>query len=145
MDLLQPLFSAELTYREGKPRAWDAPGRTGEYLGSGDGMIRGDGMSGQVHWDLFEKVEETLCESNLRGLIQTDDGATIQFDALGFFRHPVGPGDQTWLNASAVTFHTDDTRYAWLNTVTGSWQGTFDMATYRHKYQIYIPSDTSRN
>lgn len=113
MDPLQPLFSIELTYREGKLRALDAPGRTGEYLGSGDGIVRGEGISGDVHWDLFEKVEETLCESNLRGLIKTEDGATIQFDTLGFFRRPTQPEDTTWVNASAVTFHTDDDRYDW--------------------------------
>lgn len=54
----------------------DSPGRTGEYLGSGEGRIRGEQISGHVHWDLVEKVEETMCESNLRGLLRTDDGAT---------------------------------------------------------------------
>ena len=125
MNPLQPLFSIELTYQEGKPRALDAPGRTGEYLGSGDGTVRGEGIRGDVHWDLFEKVEDTLCESNLRGLIDTEDGATIEFDTLGFFRRPTQPGDSIWVNASAVTFHTDDNRYDWLNGITGTRQGTY--------------------
>lgn len=136
---LQTLFDIELQYVEGKQRVMSQPGRVGEYLGSGIGTIRGEQFNGRVHWDLFEKVEETLCESNLRGLIETDDEAIIQFDALGFFHRPAHPDDQIWVNASGVTFHTDDNRYAWLNELTGTWQGTFDMAAYRHYYQVHIP------
>jgi hypothetical protein len=142
MDQLQLLFSIELIYQEAMPRALDATGRTGEYLGSGDGTIRGEQISGRVHWDLFEKVEAKGCESNLRGLIQTSDSATIQFDTLGFFRRPAQPEDHIWVNASVVTFHTHDTRYAWLSKVTGTWQGIFDMAAYRHHYQVFIPGGT---
>jgi hypothetical protein len=104
-------------------------------------VIHGDLLNGQVHWDLFEKVEEINCETNLRGLIETEDGATIQFDTLGFFRRPTRPEDNLWINVSAVTFHTNDPRYSWLNENTGIWQGTFDMAAYRHSYQVFIPGD----
>ena len=142
MNNLQPAFTIELTYKKGKARILTDPGRVGEYLGSGEGMIKGDLLNGRVHWDLFEKVEEIICESNLRGLIETEDGATIQFDTLGFFRRPTRPEDNIWVNASAVTFHTDDARYTWLNEITGIWQGTFDMAAYRHSYQVYIPTDS---
>ncbi|UCC53052.1 MAG: DUF3237 family protein [Anaerolineaceae bacterium] len=135
----QHLFSIELSYENGKPQILDEPGRTGDYLGSGVGTISGDKVNGSVQWDLFEKVEETICESNLRGLIETNDGATIQFDTLGFFRRPSRPDDHIWVNASAVTFHTDDPRYTWLNEITGTWQGTFDMASYQHNYEVYIP------
>ena len=134
---LQTLFDIELQYVEGKQRVLTEPGRTGEYLGSGEGTVSGDKVNGRVHWDLFEKVEPTICESNLRGLIETEDGATIRFDALGFFRRPTQPDDQIWVNASAVTFHTENGRYRWLNEVTGVWRGTFDMAAYRHHYQVY--------
>ena len=40
-----------------------------------------------------------------------------------------------------MTFHTEDSRYTWLNEITGIWQGTFDMAAYRYNYQVYIPGD----
>jgi hypothetical protein len=143
MTDLQLEFTLELNYKKGKPQVLADPGRVGEYLGSGEGSIKGDRVNGQVQWDLFEKVEEVVCESNLRGLIETADGAAIQFDTLGFFRRPSQEGDTIWLNVSAVTFHTDDPRYDWLNEVTGSWQGTFDMASYEHRYQIFIPGDGS--
>jgi hypothetical protein len=141
MSDLQLTFAFELSYKKGKPQVLPEPGRVGDYLGSGVGTIKGERISGRVHWDLFEKVAEIVCESNLRGRIETEDGATIQFDTLGFFRRPTRPEDNIWVNASAVTFHTDDARYAWLNEITGIWQGTFDMATYKHSYQVYIPDN----
>lgn len=141
MNDLHLLCTMALQYKKGKPQALTTPGRVGEYLGSGEGTIAGERLNGRVHWDLFEKVEESLCESNLRGLIETEDGATITFDTLGFFRRPTEPANSIWVNASAVTFQTEDGRYTWLNKVTGSWLGTFDMASYRHSYRVYIPSN----
>ena len=91
-----------------------------------------------VHEESIGVVWKAL--QNLRGLIETNDGATIQFDTLGFFRRPSQPDNHIWVNTSAVTFNTDDPRYAWLNEITGTWQGTFDMASYQHNYQIFIPS-----
>ena len=141
MSDLQPAFTIELSYKKGKPQVIAEPGRVGDYLGSGEGTIKGSKVNGKVHWDLFEKVEEIVCDSNLRGIIETYDGATIQFDTLGFFCHPTEPGDSIWLNVSAVTFLTDDPCYVWLNGVTGTWQETFDMSLYWHAYQVYIPAD----
>jgi hypothetical protein len=141
MSDFQPAFTIELAYKKGKPQVLAEPGRVGDYLGSGEGTIKGDRVNGRVQWDLFEKVEEIVCESNLRGLIETEDGATIQFDTLGFFRRPTRPEDNIWMNTSAVTFHTNDPRYTWLNEIAGIWQGTFDMAAYRHSYQVFIPGD----
>ena len=95
MSDLRPAFTIELLYKKGKPQVLAEPGRVGDYLGSGEGRFRGERDNGQVHWDLFEKVEEIVCESNLRGLIETEDGATIQFDTLGFFRRPTQEGDSS--------------------------------------------------
>lgn len=135
----QTIFEVELHYLEGKSKVLSRPGRVGSYLGSGEGSIASQTLAGRVHWDLFEKVEETLCESNLRGLIETDDGARIEFDTLGFFRPPREPGSHTWVNAAAVTFHTDDDRYRWLNDLVCSWQGVFDMSSYQHHYFVTVP------
>lgn len=57
MNQLQVLFTIELSYKKGKPRVLDAPGRTGEYLGSGEGTMSGESLNGRVHWDLFVKDE----------------------------------------------------------------------------------------
>lgn len=125
-----------LQYKEGQPRVITTEGQLGHYLGSGEGTIEGPSLAGQVQWDLFEAEGETQCASNLRGLIQTEHGATITFDSLGFFRRPDTEA-LIWQASAAVSFMTEDERYAWLNEVTANWHGEFDMSIYQHHYRVY--------
>ncbi len=60
MRELQKLFTVVLAYKKGIPKVLDGPGRTGEYLGSGEGSLVSEDINGQVRWDLFEKVDETI-------------------------------------------------------------------------------------
>jgi hypothetical protein len=131
------LFEIRLEYREGKPPVSPSEGKVGEYLGSGEGTVNGTNVSGTVHWTLFEAQRETLCESNLFGVIETDDGAQISFDTMGFFMRPEQANPNRWITSAAVSFNTTDGRYEWLNAVLGVWEGELDMGTYRHHYQVY--------
>lgn len=87
-ERLEPLFEAKLQYRQGMAPVISSEGHVGEYLGSGDGTVEGPRIRGTVRWDLFEEEGNRLCGSNLRGVIETDDGAQIPFDAIGFFLRP---------------------------------------------------------
>ena len=133
---LEHLFEVRLMYKEGKP-AVSGDGKVGEYIGSGEGTVDGARIKGAVHWTLFESQSETACESNLFGIIITDDGAEIRFDTMGFFRRPYKDKPHLWVTSAAVSFQTDDDRYAWLNPILGVWEGTFDMDSYKHHYQAY--------
>lgn len=138
---LEPLFELELQYREGMEAITDPAGNLGEYLGSGDGTVKGATLRGNVRWDLYEKVGETRCQTNFAGVIETEEGAQIQFDAKGFgmVADPSKPNE--WHMASAVQFETADERYRWLNTTLGLWDGHFDMETYRHHYRVYAGAE----
>jgi len=131
-------FLGEMTlqYKQGMPRVIAAEGQLGHYLGSGEGTFAGPDLAGQVQWDLFEVEGETRCAANMRGLIKTEDGATITFDSLGFFRRPHVEA-MTWQAAAAVSFLAEDERYAWLNEAAANWHGAFDMTAYRHHYLVY--------
>lgn len=133
---LEPLFQVELEYREDKPPV-SSDGKVGEYIGSGDGLVHGARLNGRVHWTLFEEQGKAICESNLFGIIETDDGATVKFDTLGFFRRPGKENPNKWIASAAVRFDTVDDRYRWLNAVLGAWEGEFDMGMYRHHYRVY--------
>ncbi|HSG15969.1 MAG TPA: hypothetical protein VLE70_06555 [Anaerolineae bacterium] len=133
---LQPLFEVKLNYVEGKP-AVSMDGKVGEYLGSGEGTVTGVRLNGVVHWTLFEAQRETACESNLFGIITTEDEAEIRFDTMGFFRRPYKDKPHLWVTSAAVSFETDDERYTWPNPILGVWEGTFDMSSYKHHYQAY--------
>ncbi len=133
---LEHLFEVRLMYQEGKP-AVSMDGKVGEYVGSGEGTVTGSRINGIVHWTLFESQQETACESNLFGIITTEDGAEIRFDTMGFFLRPYKDKPKLWVTSAAVSFETDDERYAWLNPLLGVWEGTFDMGSYKHHYQAY--------
>ena len=136
---LQLLFEVFLKYKEGKP-AVSMNGKVGEYVGSGEGTVTGARINGTVHWTLFESVRENACESNLFGIITTDDGAEIQFDTMGFFLRPYKDKPKLWVTSAAVSFETDNKAYSWLNQVLGVWEGTFDMASYEHHYKAFARS-----
>jgi hypothetical protein len=134
---LELLFQVELQYREGLTAITSPEGRMGQYLGSGEGTIKGHRLQGAVRWDLYEVVGETRCQTNFAGLIETNTGAKIQFEATGFGIVPDRSKPQRWHIANAVQFDTEDQRYDWLNTMLALWDGEFDMETYRHSYQVY--------
>jgi hypothetical protein len=135
---LTHLFDLELKYTGQFPDAEAATGRVGDYIGSGQGTVRGPHIQGHVpRWDLYEEVNEAFCRSNLSGVIETEDGARIHSDTMGFFMVPDKAQPHLWTTSAAVHFETKDERYVWLNAVLGVWEGTFDMESYRHQYRVY--------
>lgn len=140
-EQLEQLFEVVLQYKEGKP-AVSMNGKVGEYVGSGEGTATGARVRGAVHWTLFEAVRPGACDSNLFGIITTEDGAQIRFDTLGFFRRPNKNRPHLWVTSAAVNFETSDDRYAWLNPILGIWEGTLDMRSYTHQYRVFAPAPT---
>jgi hypothetical protein len=104
----------------------------GQYLGSGEGTINGQRLQGVVRWDLYEVVGEARCQANFAGIIETNIGAKIRFEATGFGLAPDRSKPRRWHIANAVQFDPEDQRYDWLNTMPALWEGEFDMETYRH-------------
>jgi len=138
-ERLADLFKLELQFQWEMPAVTPHEAGEGEYIGSGEGTAKGSRINGTVRWDLFEKREETLCRSNLTGMIETDDGAQIQFDSRGFFIKPDETKPNKWITSASVYFYTADRRYEWLNTRLAIWEGEFDMATFRHHYHVCLP------
>jgi hypothetical protein len=78
---------------------------------------------------------------NPRGVIETDDGAKIWFDAKGFGLRgydPVEPG--RYILTLSLRFSTGDRRYTWLNSVLGLWEGRFNERTASSSYTAYLPA-----
>ena len=134
---LQHSFEVELQYREGLEAITSPEGKLGEYLGSGDGTLKGGALQGTVRWDLYEVLGKTSCQTNLAGVIETDDGAKIEFETKGFGMVPDDSHPHQWYMAHTVEFDTEDKRYEWLNTTLAFWDGGADLETYRHHYHSY--------
>ena len=132
------VFELELQFNWEMPPVTSREAGEGEYIGSGEGTATGSRINGVVRWDLFEKREGNLCRSNLPGVIETNDKASIQFESRGFFIQPDETNPNRWITSASVRFYTADERYKWLNIRLGVWEGEFDMATYHHHYHVYL-------
>ncbi len=96
--LLTPLFEARLQYQSDMKVVVSAETREGELVGSGDGTVTGASLSGKVRWSMYAgncayvfvragllpPPGQHLCTVHPAGIIATDDGAEIWFDAKGY-------------------------------------------------------------
>lgn len=134
---LNLLFEMELQYQEGMAAMTSAEGKIGQYIGSGDGTASGEEIQGNVRWDLYEVIDEARCQTNFAGVIETDDGAQVHFDARGYGMATNPSQPDAWHMVYAVQFETADEKYYWLNTTLALWDGQLDMKNYRHHYRVY--------
>ncbi len=150
---LEHLFDAELRYKSDMDVVVPVEGREGELIGSGEGTVTGEKIRGTVRWSFFAAncayllvkagVEpppgQHLCYTNPGGVIQTEDGAQIWFDAKGYgLRGYDEAQPHKWRLTMALQFNTDDERYRWLNTTLGVWEGRFDEKTGHARYRAYV-------
>ncbi|MGH2739314.1 MAG: DUF3237 family protein [Actinomycetota bacterium] len=155
---LEHVFDADLAYREDMDPVVSPDGREGTLLGSGEGTVRGPGLTGTIRFSFYEEgcpldpgflaspteaalaEGDYLCKTNPGGVIETDDGATIQFDAKGFALR-LRSNAPIWQVTSGLRFATDDQRYRWLNGILATYVGQFDEGTGRATWRVYTPAD----
>jgi len=152
--LLTPLFEARLQYQSDMKVVVSAETREGELVGSGDGTVTGASLSGKVRWSMYAGncayifvragVEpppgQHLCTVHPAGIIATDDGAEIWFDAKGYgLRGADQSQPHLWALTMAVQFTTTDRRYQWLNTSLGVVVSEFDERAGRALWQAFVP------
>lgn len=96
--LLTPLFEAQLQYQSDMEAMVSAETQEGELVGSGDGRVSGDLLSGKARWSMYAgncayvfvragilpPPGQHLCTVHPAGVIETSDGAEVWFDAKGY-------------------------------------------------------------
>jgi len=152
--LLTPLFEARLQYRSDMEVVVTAETREGELIGSGDGRVSGNLLSGNARWSFYAgncayvfvraglepPPGQNLCTVHPAGIITTDDGAEIWFDAKGYgLRGADQSQPHLWVLTMAVQFTTTDRRYQWLNTTLGVLVSEFDERAGRALWQAFAP------
>jgi hypothetical protein len=80
-------------------------------------------------------VQGPFCETNIVGVITTDDGAEVAFETRGYGLVPDPKEPSTWDMPAVVKFRTESPAYQWLNTTLARWEGAFDMDRGLHTYQ----------
>jgi len=117
-------------------------GKEGYLSATGEGTVEGPRLKGTVQrFSFFERNrEDGLCATEMRGIIETEDGATIMFDTNGYaYPDQAGPG--VWGDLTSVKFIAQDENYQWLNTVFGVWEGTIDVNNGTLHYTVYAASN----
>jgi len=150
--LFTPLFEAWLQYQSDMEVVVSAETREGELIGSGDGKVTGDALSGKARWSMYAGncayvfvragVEppsgQHLCTVHPAGVIETSDGAEVWFDAKGYgLRGADQSHPYLWVLTMAVQFMTTDRRYQWLNTTLGVVVSEFDERAGRARWQAF--------
>ena len=146
---------AEFAYREGMEPLVAPDSREGVMIGSGDGVVSSEGLTGTVRWTFFSgdcaylDIKQGIdpgpgthaCTVSPVGVITTDDGAEVWFEGRGYGLRGADPSTpHLWRMEWFVRFETADARYAWLDEGFGHLEGTFDEQQGRAWYQGEIPT-----
>ncbi len=149
---LQHLFDVELAYKSDMDVVVPDENREGDLIGSGEGTVTGENVKGTIRWSMYSadcayllvkagiqpEPGQHICTTNPGGVIETEDGAQIWFDAKGYgLRGYDKDHPNLWRLTMALQFSTQDARYTWLNTTLGVWEGQFDEQTGRAHYRAY--------
>lgn len=155
-DGIAPLFEAELAYRSDMEPVISSEGRDGVLIGNGDGVVDGERIRGRIRWSLYSgdcayllvragitpSPDQHLCTVSPGGIIETEDGALIRFDARGY---GLRGGDKSqphlWSLTMGLQFSTTDRRYAWLNDLVGLWVGRFDERLGQAHYRAFAATN----
>jgi len=153
-EQLERLFVAELQYNSDPEPVVSSEGREGVLVGNGDGTVSGENIQGTIRWSFYSGncayvfvqagIEpppgQHLCTTHPGGVIETEDGAQIWFDAKGFgLRGYDETQPHLWRLTMGVQFSTDDERYQWLNTTLGLLMSDFDESANRGIWRVYVP------
>ncbi len=153
---LTSLFRAVLQFTSDSPAdaVVSADDRDGAYIGSGDGTVTGERVSGTMSWSLYAgdclyplirsgqavPDELHLCTLTLGGFIETHDGARLRFDGRGYgLRNAV-----RYLWSATLAFRTESAEYEWLTTALAVMEGDFDEKAGRAVLNVFVPDVTAR-
>ena len=116
----------------------------GTLVGGGDGTLTGPRVRGTVRWSNYETTgADQVCALQVPGVIQTHDGALIQFEGRELAM-PLSQRSQQWRVAGVLRFKTDDSRYGWLNDTFALTSGTFDYDAGLAHWTAFVPKERCR-
>ena len=101
-------------------------GADGQLYGTMEGRLSGERLSGTLRLtNLAARRADNVNLPTLRGILTTDDGATvwIELDGVATLR----PSDQARVFVTAFRCRTGDERYGWTNTLVGVLEGVLEV------------------
>lgn len=119
---LVPLCEVELRYTTLEALDY---GAGGQIYGTMEGTVSGENLRGNLHLtNLAQRRADNVNMPALRGLLNTDDGATIYVELNGIAT--LRSSDNARVFVTSFTFRTGDTRYGWLNNTFAVLEGVLE-------------------
>ncbi|HEV7127374.1 MAG TPA: DUF3237 family protein [Ktedonobacterales bacterium] len=110
------LCDIELTFEDDPVLVRPFGGEEGTAFGQGEGTVSGERVRGTVRWSNHaHRRSDGAMLPDLRGVIATEDGATILFAQQGRTVWSETPEGRVGSQLLWVLFETEDARYRWLN------------------------------
>lgn len=135
--LLEPLYGATFT----TPESWSVE-VSGEHGSEGQSFLIAEGrtegrLSARYRGANYprRRADGTLMP-DFRGVLETDDGATILFEWHGYTRADPDSGARRLVGS--VVHLSDDDRYSWLNSVVCALAGEVRERSERTGFDVVI-------
>ena len=112
---------------------WVPETKLGTYIGSGNGTMTGDLLSGDVKWSLFENEAPDVCDFTLVGAVTDADGTEHGFEILGYSEHE--PETRSWRLSAGIRFAAGDPDAAF--PAVGVVTGAFHSESRTHRYELF--------
>jgi len=120
---------------------WAAPfdGDERAGWGNGDGTVSGDTLRGALRWSNYpRRREDGVWTPNVRGVIDTDDGAAIIVSMHGQSVEEQRENGLARAILVRLELLTEAEQYRWLNTTFAVAEGEIDEATEEIWMQAYV-------
>lgn len=102
-------------------------GQEGAAYAQGEGRFSGSRLSGSARWTNTPRQRaDGAMLPEMRGVITTQDGATVLFTFTGLTVWEGSPTGRVGNQLFHVTFMADDERYQWLNNAVCVLEGKMD-------------------
>lgn len=110
------LCDAEMAFESAPVLVRPYGGEEGTSFGQGGGTFSGESLRGTVRWvSLPHRRSDGNMLPDIRGVLTTEDGATITFSMRGRTVFTDGPRGLTGSQLLQVLFEAQDEQYRWLN------------------------------
>jgi hypothetical protein len=123
--------------------AWARPfdGEEGAGWGVGDGTVSGDVLRGRLRWSNYpRRREDGVWTPNVRGVIDTDDGAVVLLSMHGQSVEMQVDQDESYRRAILVRVEmlSDNEQYTWINTTFAVAEGEIDEDTEEIWFNAFV-------
>jgi len=126
------LCDAEMAFESAPILVRPYGGEEGTSFGQGGGTFSGESLRGAVRWvNLPHRRSDGNMLPDIRGVLTTEDGATITFSMQGRTVFTNGPQGLTGSQILQVLFEAQEERYRWLNGAVCVSEARVDMQAGR--------------